>query len=285
MSKHYMDNKYIQYTYSIARSILAYKSDETIKHIWLEAKQNIDKLRLSYSIFQNVEKEPVCFTNAETNAQGFSYVQDRTLYITFRGTQEQHDILIDIDIFLESILPNMDNRILIHKGFLTQFQSLQSAIEAEITHYRDSIDAIHFCGHSLGAALATIASAYYGYLYKDDRRKIVCYTFGCPRVGNTHFMNMFQTYVSENARVRNEKDPVPIIPLSGRFTHISESITVNDAQEISHVPEIAWYWRIFYLPFEIDYTAPIKHHSCFLYLERMIYFAKFGVERTYTDLL
>jgi predicted lipase len=280
-----MDPSYAMYAYSAARSIIAYKSHEIIKKLWLEAKQNINKSRLSYSIFENVESEPVFFSNDETSAQGFSYVQNRILYITFRGTQEKHDIIVDINILLDYMFPIRDRKILIHKGFLTQFQSLQIAIEEEIKKHKDSIDALYFSGHSLGAALATIASAYYGYEYRDTPIRIVCHTFGCPRVGNKHFINMFQTYVGQHTRIRNESDPVTIIPISWRFTHISNSITVNNKQEVRIVNETPWYLRIFYFPLELDYRAPIKHHSCVLYLERMIWCARFDTELDFKDLL
>lgn len=267
---------YNQYTYSAARSILAYRPFDVVRSVW----QKKDASKLSYALFEHVDMEPIFFNDDATSAQGFSYVQGRVMYITFRGTQERHDIMVDIDTMLESFFPTEKKKIRVHQGFLKQFRALEPAITKEIE--RCSIDTITFSGHSLGAALATVAAAYYGYKYKGSPA-IICHTFGCPRVGNTHFMELFQTYVHEHARITNEKDPVPIIPVSGSFTHTSHSITVNDAHDIRVLHDVPWYWRIFYFPFQIDYTAPIKHHSCVLYLERMMYFAKIKID--FADLL
>ena len=66
---------------------------------------------------------------------------------------------------------------LVHSGFLTSF--FQSRKESTSFSTRENRPII-FCGHSLGGGIATIASLYYTYKYKN----VSCVTFGSPRVGD-----------------------------------------------------------------------------------------------------
>ena len=266
--------------------MLAYKSSDDITKLWSESKKDTSA-NLSTKLFENVIIRPSFFINEKTNAQAFCYKKDNVLYITFRGTQEQHDIIVDIDTFLEQLFPT-NKQILIHTGFLQQFYSLEPFLTDEIEKYIDYIDTIHFTGHSLGAALATLASAYYGYLFKVEKNRIVktiCHTFGCPRLGNLHFIQWFKQHVDENVRIVNEKDIVPTIPFSGSYSHVSDSITINDTLEEIVKNDLPWYLRILYLPFKIDYSSPIRYHSCIMYLERMLHFANFDKKLDFKNLL
>lgn len=68
---------------------------------------------------------------------------------------------------------------------------------------------LYICGHSLGGALAVVAT-----WALESRYNAACYTYGAPRVGNSEFAERFKTPIY---RVVNGADPVPFIPPSNRF--------------------------------------------------------------------
>ena len=72
-----------------------------------------------------------------------------------------------------------------------------------------------FIGHSLGGALATIASFYYAnyatkYTFKSEP---ILITFGQPRVGNQLFAEYLTNNINQIYRIVRPKDPVTQIPL------------------------------------------------------------------------
>ena len=82
---------------------------------------------------------------------------------------------------------------------------------------------IYFTGHSLGAALATLAA------YKALRlkpRPCALYTFGSPRVAGKELASLMDDKLSGQVhRVVNYRDIVPRVPLSlGGFQHVGELV-------------------------------------------------------------
>ena len=67
-------------------------------------------------------------------------------------------------------------------------------------------------GHSLGGALATLAA------YDISRAmewvskptKVICYTFGAPRVGNHAFAHTYNKMVSETWNIVNDQVQLPL---------------------------------------------------------------------------
>ena len=70
-------------------------------------------------------------------------------------------------------------------------------------------------GHSLGAALATLATIR---LTNDGIPVNGLYTYGCPRVGEVKFRSLFEENVTARAyRLVNNNDIVARIPIPGFF--------------------------------------------------------------------
>src|SRR5207248_290470 len=104
---------------------------------------------------------------------------DDLIVVAFRGTriQDLPDVLADI-----SFLPELTSNGLVHSGF--QKALLSAGVWDEAKAYLGNIPGaqlILFTGHSLGAALATLARR----IYRDPKgRPHALYTFGGPRVGD-----------------------------------------------------------------------------------------------------
>lgn len=265
-----MKDTYHSHSFSAARSLLAYKSPADIHALWKQA---------SHPIFEHVNEEPVLFRGDCPIAQGYSFVQDKTLHVVFRGTQARHDLAVDIDILFDSLFPN--SQILVHEGFLRLFRSFETSISEHIRNHVDTIDTILFTGHSLGGGLATLSAAWFGWTFHSIQPiRIVCHTFGCPRVGNTHFTDWYTQHVDETVRVTNEWDPVPTLPISYQFTHVSKSLCVDDTLQKNTRQEPPWYWRMLCMPLEIDMVCLQQNHSCITYLERMLQLEQLSMEYT-----
>lgn len=158
----------------------------------------------------------------DTDAQCYIFFNTRDVYVCFRGTSSIDDVKIDLSIGRDRYL---NDKVKIHSGFLRQYISCRDMIllylDAIIVGNRD-IRKISFCGHSLGGALATIASADMAVLYGNH--EIRYFSIGCPRVGNKAFKKLFNERVKVAYRVVNHEDPVQYVPISHRFYHVCPAI-------------------------------------------------------------
>ena len=80
-----------------------------------------------------------------------------------------------------------------------------------------------FTGHSLGAAMATMAAA--DLTLEGEESSL--FTFGSPRVGNSEFKSWAQGRLSTSMRMRRQLDIVPAIPPRGfgfDYEHVAHEI-------------------------------------------------------------
>jgi triacylglycerol lipase len=126
-------------------------------------------------------------------------------FFCFQGTELKfNDIVTDI-LFSKSVVPyeNTNPEIKVHLGFLTQYMSIREKILRHIGYFffcADSLDALTFIftGHSLGAALATLAILDFQYNFSRKQELLFSFSgvgFGSPRVGNVAFRDSFNSRV------------------------------------------------------------------------------------------
>lgn len=121
--------------------------------------------------------------------------------LAFRGT-EGNELHYDLDFQLVP-LPGVSG-VMVHRGFLEVFSSCKGEIEAAVNENVPSTLGFYITGHSLGGALAQMASAA---LSRDNLA--ACYTFGSPRVGTADFDEQVKC---PHYRVINNWDLVPSVP-------------------------------------------------------------------------
>tara|TARA_R110000850_G_scaffold172790_1_gene298434 strand:- start:3085 stop:4161 length:1077 start_codon:yes stop_codon:yes gene_type:complete len=121
------------------------------------------------------------------------------LILVFRGTQPN---ISDISTDIKADLVAAPEGGRIHRGFLEAFEHVRERIETALGRYPGS--PVYVAGHSLGGALALVATRY---LKRESTG--ACYTFGGPRVADDRFFEGIKTPVY---RVVNAADGVPRVP-------------------------------------------------------------------------
>lgn len=136
--------------------------------------------------------------------------------LVFRGSVNIEDWRVNLDFGLAQIETDI-GIVRIHKGFLNAYREFEAELHADINEIIGKNIGLYICGHSLGGALAQIASA----ALKIDNLA-ACYSFGAPRIGTSKF----DEYVKcPHYRIVNSWDVVPAIPYSffGRYKHSGDA--------------------------------------------------------------
>jgi pimeloyl-ACP methyl ester carboxylesterase len=95
----------------------------------------------------------------------------------------------------------------VHAGFMKIYAGMKAEIDALLQGTKAPV---HFVGHSLGGALATLAALDHG-----QNGSTYLYTFGCPRIGGLGINAAIDRVFSNGGirRVYALNDPVPMVPI------------------------------------------------------------------------
>jgi len=100
----------------------------------------------------------------------------------------------------------------VHRGFMGALDEVWDDLEDHVANLQKNNRKIWMTGHSLGAALATLAADRYGNVQG-------LYTYGSPRVGDRNFKEDFNV----NAyRFVNNSDIVTKVPPANMYLHVGE---------------------------------------------------------------
>jgi len=142
------------------------------------------------------------FLNKDTDTQAMLVEHTGTppyAVLAFRGTEQvRKDFITDLKLGKFTLFGTKKNA---HDGFEEALDSVWIDIEAELNKLPANCP-LFYTGHSLGAALATLAAA------KHPPKAL--YTFGSPQVGNLAFVNTLPSIPIH--RVVDDKDVVPTLP-------------------------------------------------------------------------
>ena len=146
--------------------------------------------------------------------------------LAFEGSQDLKDAKIDLNY--SKLIPYKNHPFAkVHGGFWTAYKSIQDEIYNLIKNHQ--IDHLMVVGHSLGGALATIASLDLAEVLDIHIHKILMVSLGAPRVGNLQYTQLYDSKVDEYYRLTHGHDPVVQLPyrLMG-FHHIGHEIFYPD---------------------------------------------------------
>ena len=130
-------------------------------------------------------------------AQAYLLKGADTHVLSFRGTEvtQKSDVLADLKAGKN--VEACGGKV--HVGFKGEINKVWPAITIALT----KIDAVYVTGHSLGAAMATIAAS------RMQSKVTALVTFGSPRAGNQEFVNSLSV---THYRVQNNCDDVTKVP-------------------------------------------------------------------------
>jgi hypothetical protein len=183
-------------------ALLAYSSEASVKAAYHDA---------------GISDAVTCFAGAKST-EAYAVSMADAIVLAFRGTQVNDFWASVLDFAADvAFLPVPDSHgHLVHAGFLKAIDEVWSDVEAYLlAEQARRPRPLWITGHSLGAALATIAGNRCG---GDQRFRLQgLYTFGSPRVGDPAFGRRIRVPVF---RFRNDADIVPHLPLGLVFRHL-----------------------------------------------------------------
>lgn len=141
-------------------------------------------------------------------AQAYRFMNKDDIVIACRGTQPNEFNDIKADLKAMPVMAETVSRV--HRGFKAEVDELWPTIQEDILRKANVNKTLWFCGHSLGAAMATIMASRCKHDI-DLNDPIELYTFGSPRVGWKGYCDSLNV---EHHRWVNNNDIVTRVPLA-----------------------------------------------------------------------
>ena len=153
---------------------------------------------------------------------------NKTVYIVFRGTQTGADWLSNLraDLTRYTLVAGYGE---VHEGFCDLYKTMRRAVINQLASF-SPVKKLVVCGHSLGAALSTLAVPHV--INKSNALapncKTIQYNLASPRVASPGFANAYNANGVPTFRIVNIEDVVPDLPLpamgSELFQHVGVSV-------------------------------------------------------------
>lgn len=170
-----------------------------------------------------------------------------------RGTDSTAEWISDARALLDPcpFLPTAST----HRGFTRIYQSMRVdalSLGDELARIGRDKAPVIVTGHSLGAALATLAAA--------DVGGVDLVTWAGPRVGDDRFAEMAASRLASNTRIVNTPDLVPNVPLrlfpAFPYMHVGVPMLLNSTGRVRDIPQ-AWHSLATYLHL-LDPAQPLE---------------------------
>ena len=182
------------------------------------------------------------------NCSGFVAVSHtaKAIVIAFRGSEKKKQAIWACLLFPETRFLKGK----VHAYWKITFYALWPSMKMEVKALvsQNPSYQIWVTGHSLGGAMASLASTWLSYNKVAPRKNIILYTFGMPRVGDYNYALQHDRLVNNSWRVVNSNDLIPHLPvvagkpckLSGPYHHgvevfyTEEAVSVNSSHRECH---------------------------------------------------
>lgn len=210
----------------------------------------------SQAEYEKILKEQWGFSDVypldKNETQGFIAKKDNMILIAFRGTEETKNEDIFTDILAYQTKTELGK---VHYGFLRALKAVWKDVLTAVKNYQDNNQPVWITGHSLGGALAALATAKLASINACQNIGGV-YTFGQPRVGDKDFKEKFEKLLPSGAyRVTNFKDPVTLVPLNinlkiwkkriiFQYKHAGNLILFNATGGIAESEDLVTRWTL-----------------------------------------
>ncbi|MCL4201601.1 MAG: lipase family protein [Pirellulaceae bacterium] len=171
--------------------------------------------------------------------QAFAMANERVVIVAFRGTERKNYLDWITNLQLDLTKGPLGGRV--HAGFHKGLNAVWKDIDRVVKELRaNHTRSLWFTGHSLGAALATLAVAR---LVELDQPVYGLYTFGSPRVGDRKFSRNFNfEYRPRMFRFVNNNDTVTRIPpRSDGYSHVGTFRYFTHQGDL--VDDMGWWYQ------------------------------------------
>jgi triacylglycerol lipase len=212
---------------------------------------NLPRVRAAFEAagFEHVE----LINDLATDTELYVAHNSRHVVVAFRGTEsglrrgetDFTHILIDLAVSVARFKPapfaGDPRKGKVHSGFQLGVDAVWDKLRSHLELLRDGRRVFWFTGHSLGAALATLAAAKAADIAGFDLRGL--YSIGSPRVGDSTFKAFFEGLLRDRYRMGyfrfvHQQDivttvpPPPLFP----FTHVGTLKQIKANGEITDGP-------------------------------------------------
>ncbi|KAK8136253.1 triacylglycerol lipase precursor [Apiospora sp. TS-2023a] len=175
------------------------------------------------------------FAGKVTDIQGLMSTdpKNKVIVLSFRGSHSIRNWITNF-VFLQEPC-DLVGGCLLHAGFAGAYKEIAAPLATALAAATKANPdyKIVFTGHSLGAAVATVAAAY----ERAAGHAVDLYTYGSPRVGNRAFVDFVTKQAGFEYRVTHLADPVPRLPpIFANYRHTSPEywLSTGDANTIDY---------------------------------------------------
>jgi hypothetical protein len=191
-----------------------------------------ERARLAEALARVGFADLVLFVDSKSGAAAFAARRssDGTTLLSFRGTQPDNyqDLIADLRTNLVA-WPESAGRV--HDGFAVAVRALRPQVTQWIDSAKPALNKLILTGHSLGAAMATLAASIW--------RSAWLVTIGSPRVGDAAFIETVgATYSVRFVDCCDAVTEVP--PEIGGYTHIKANTYLTRDADIVENPDPAF---------------------------------------------
>jgi hypothetical protein len=142
------------------------------------------------------------YADPKTQNSAYLAVHEAYAVLAFKGTVPSESGTVKTDLDFKMVRARYGE---FHQGFLDAYRKFSKEIEVDLAKLEVPI---YVTGHSLGGALALVATTF----LKEQDKLAACYTYGCPKVGNDRFAHhLFKVPVY---RCVHHADIVPAVPFT-----------------------------------------------------------------------
>jgi triacylglycerol lipase len=173
------------------------------------------------------------------STQGFIARKGRRAVCAFRGTEvgELQDLLRDADLFYA--WGGEERR---HPGFTAALEEVRAPLLSHLEALHREGIALYFTGHSLGAALATLAAREWSKKLEAPLDQAAVYTFGSPRLGNAAFARRCDA-AFRHYRIVDCCDIVATLPPPFGYRHCGREVFLDATGSRHDAPSLGRRWQ------------------------------------------
>jgi len=169
--------------------------------------------------------ECITHSRSATGTQMLMGVSGSSALVSFRGYGRFHQVLDDVStLAVPFTIVNSGARV--NAIFLNAYMEYRDVLMEYVS--RHDLRSVHITGHSMGAAMATIAAVD---IASTAGVSSYCYTFGSPKVGDGWFRKVYADKVESTSRYVIPSDPIPHYPWEKDYVHVCRSTLVGSRIE------------------------------------------------------